>query len=427
MPKQSESYLKKIDKLLPYPKEQKKTLINDLKMDLLEAMEDSKENNPIKVFGRPRDVANSLARSKSWDILPAGFMRRSIAYFIDFSISFFLGFILFLLLTDFVQYLSPNFLSTTHPTYLALTIFITFMSIPLYVFFFYPTFVEGLFSTSIGKKICGLWIVDDIGIKITWQQSLIRSLTKLFPLLLIFESIIGYKQNKNHQRVMDTIARTTVIKISKVDAITLYLLQIKHYIPLNQKLFISALKDFEISIQEAMIDANEKNPSILFGNPRDAARNVIQSINLNTKKINFGGRIIPYLIDFFISFLLGLGLMLISIAFFQFFDPNFFMYADNLFKLFIFLAVVSIPVYSIVFYPILLEGMFSKTIGKALFKQWVVDKDGLKITWQQAVIRSLPKIFPPLLLFEIFYSYKKKNCIQRPLEVIADTKVIKIG
>ena len=426
MSKQAEKYLKKIVALLPYPKEQKKPLINDFKMDLLEAMEDSKENNPIKVFGRPREVARSLAQSKSWDIAPADFMRRYIAYFIDFSISFFLGFILLVLFITFVQDFSPNFFTTRRSFYPAVTIFITTMSIPLYIFFFYPTFVEGVFSTSIGKRICGLWIIDDVGIKITWYQSFIRSLTKLFPLLLIFEAIIGYRQNKTHQRVMDTIARTTVIKIGKIDVIASYLSRIKQYMPLNQKYLTLVMKDFEITIHEAIVDTKENNPMILFGDPKDVARNMIHSINIILKKITFSRRIIPYVIDFFISFFLGIVFMLISIMFFQLFDPNYFMYADNLFKLFVFLAIVSLPLYSIVFYPIILEGMFSTTIGKILFKQWVVDKDGLKITWQQAVIRSLPKIFPPLLLFEIFYSYKKNNSFQRPLEVIADTKVIKI-
>ena len=93
----------------------------------------------------------------------------------------------------------------------------------------------------------------------------------------------------------------------------------------------------------------------------------------------------------------------------------------------VFLFVASIPLYILVFYPIMLEGIYSRTIGKWIFGLWTIDESGIKISWNQAVIRSLTKIFPILLIIELFYLFTSKSDKRRPLDKIAQTKVVKIN
>jgi uncharacterized RDD family membrane protein YckC len=79
---------------------------------------------------------------------------------------------------------------------------------------------EGLYSTTIGKRLLGLVVVDNSGIKITWKQSFLRNISKLNPLwvpLLILELIGGiYIRKTPHQRAFDIVAETKVVKRNSI-------------------------------------------------------------------------------------------------------------------------------------------------------------------------------------------------------------------
>jgi uncharacterized RDD family membrane protein YckC len=76
---------------------------------------------------------------------------------------------------------------------------------------------ETYYSTTLGKKILGLIVTDESGIRITLSQSFIRNFTKV-PFtgqFLLFDVLIGVfseKTRKNKQRVLDLVAGTKVVR-----------------------------------------------------------------------------------------------------------------------------------------------------------------------------------------------------------------------
>ncbi len=79
---------------------------------------------------------------------------------------------------------------------------------------------EGLFSTTQGKKLFNLTVVDESGIKVKWSQVIIRNITKLgfSSQFLVFDLILGlilekqYPEKTQKQRGMDRLAETVVMK-----------------------------------------------------------------------------------------------------------------------------------------------------------------------------------------------------------------------
>ncbi len=206
-----EMYVQKINKLLPYPQSAKKSILESLEIDVIESMKDTNTINPEEVFGDPYKVAKNLSSSKDWETSPAGFGIRTIAYLIDFFVS---------ILVCFVSFI-PVFLIGPYAVYEAnpiiaivdffLIIFATVSGI--FLFFGYPILLEGLFSTTIGKKLFGLTVVDISGIKINWKQAIVRNLPKTQAEFLFFDVLIGkYIQKVKHQRALDQVAETLVVR-----------------------------------------------------------------------------------------------------------------------------------------------------------------------------------------------------------------------
>ena len=95
-----------------------------------------------------------------------------------------------------------------------------FAGIPLISFMLiYFIVSEQSASTTLGKRLLNLKVVDESGIKITWTQSFIRNVTKV-PFLTTFLGfdvlfgIISEKTRGRKQRSLDFVAGTIVIKQS---------------------------------------------------------------------------------------------------------------------------------------------------------------------------------------------------------------------
>jgi uncharacterized RDD family membrane protein YckC len=93
-----------------------------------------------------------------------------------------------------------------------------FVGIPIIGFILgYFIFFERTYSTTPGKRLLGLTVVDESGIKITWTQSFIRNFTKV-PFLtsfLPFDFLFGVLSEKTKgrkQRVLDFVAGTKVVQ-----------------------------------------------------------------------------------------------------------------------------------------------------------------------------------------------------------------------
>ncbi len=204
-------YVRNVNKLLPYPKSVKNSILENLEQDLIEAMKDTSDINPVEVFGDPSTVAKNLCSSQDWGLSTAGFGIRTVAYIIDFCLS----------LAIFFCFLIPVFLVgpyamyETNPVFVIVEFFILVLTVSsgIFVFFCYPILLEGLFSTTIGKKLFGLKVVDVSGIKITWKQAIIRNLPKTQAEFLFFDVFIGkYMYKTIHQRALDKVAETLVIR-----------------------------------------------------------------------------------------------------------------------------------------------------------------------------------------------------------------------
>jgi uncharacterized RDD family membrane protein YckC len=233
-------FIEKIDSLLPYPTFKKEEVLEELRLDLEATMKDSDEKIPSVVFGTPRDVAKNLSLSQDWETERAGWGRRIAAFGIDATIQFTIIVIYFLagfffLLSRFMsseeinQLLKEAFIeggASFNPGFTVFE-FIIFFGFLLFLtassglfLVCYSVVLERYFSTTIGKKIFGLLVVDESGIRISWQQAIIRNLTKIFvgTEFLLFDALIGLILEKQDpekarkQRGLDILAETIVVK-----------------------------------------------------------------------------------------------------------------------------------------------------------------------------------------------------------------------
>jgi uncharacterized RDD family membrane protein YckC len=79
--------------------------------------------------------------------------------------------------------------------------------------FLYSAVFEAAVGATVGKSILGLKVVSTKG-KLDFGDTLIRNVTKVYPLLLLIEFIVSlFLETKDaHQRFMDKVARTTVVE-----------------------------------------------------------------------------------------------------------------------------------------------------------------------------------------------------------------------
>ena len=208
-----ESYIKKIDNLLPYPKNQKTKALERLKSDVQEALKDANSNDPFKIFGNPKKVAQDVGKSQNWNTKRASYKERSIAILIDSVIQYIAISIGFAIWFNFIGYdvgadtkFEPN-----DPFLALITFFLIVLPYVLLWMFGYFILLEKLFNKTPGKYLLGLTVVDESGIRINWFQSIIRNLTKSQVLLLFIETVIGYFEKTDHQRPLEVVAKTIVI------------------------------------------------------------------------------------------------------------------------------------------------------------------------------------------------------------------------
>ncbi|MHA1975752.1 MAG: RDD family protein [Candidatus Hodarchaeales archaeon] len=242
-------YITEISQILPYPALRKEKLLKALRVDVQAAMEESETEDPSVVFGSPREVAKNFASSQDWGTERAGWSLRFFAFLIDMVIAGTITLILLLgglfilissvmtsedlrnLFDDMLYQISRGGNTTFHlgdygfnPTLgeaIVLVLLFIFLILTVISFALGYFFVqEGLFSTTLGKKIFKLKVVDESGIKVSWSQTIIRNLTKggFTNQFLIFDLILGLvleKQNPEKtqkQRGMDILAGTIVVK-----------------------------------------------------------------------------------------------------------------------------------------------------------------------------------------------------------------------
>jgi uncharacterized RDD family membrane protein YckC len=205
-----ENYIQKVDDWLPYPMNLKEKLLENLKSDVLEAINDSEENDPVVAFDDPYAVAESISKGQDWGTVRTEYGPRTWAFLIDYLI------INVALAIGFAWWIYGVLIPTleTRPTLLIAFFTGFFLLVPYTIFWIYGYFVvfEKMFSKTPGKRLLGLSVYDESGVSITWSQALIRNITKVDIFLLLLELLIARNKKANHQRLLDSLANTIVVR-----------------------------------------------------------------------------------------------------------------------------------------------------------------------------------------------------------------------
>ena len=159
-----------------------------------------------------------MSRSHDWKTRPAGWLIRTLAFFIDFLI------LLVLIFTSIITGLvtMSNAINTEQLEMFQFIILLSVLLIiglsPVIIMFLYFVILGKYWATTIGKWIFGLRTVDISGIKPSWKQVIIRNFTKFQGEFLPFDVIIGMVMEKDkgtpgrYQRASDILADTMVVK-----------------------------------------------------------------------------------------------------------------------------------------------------------------------------------------------------------------------
>ncbi|MFX1514865.1 MAG: RDD family protein [Promethearchaeota archaeon] len=207
-----DGYIREINSLLPYPEALKTPVLAELKRDVQDAM-GTEKRPPSVVFGSPVEVAKNLSIAQNWGIKSASWISRFIAYIIDMAslVAVYAIFVIF-------QHILIGFHLEDIEWYeMKIPFGLLFAGIPMVIFILgYFIIAEKTFSTTLGKKLLGLIVVDESGINISWAQSLIRNtpkvpfLSSFLPLDFLF-GVLSEKTRGRKQRVLDFVAGTKVI------------------------------------------------------------------------------------------------------------------------------------------------------------------------------------------------------------------------
>lgn len=240
------------------------------------------------------------------------------------------------------------------------------------------------------------------------------------------------------------------IKLNSIDG---YIDEVRRLLPYHEEKIQDTLKELRIDIEAAVVDADRKPPSAVFGSPRDVALNIMASHpEWYSKRAGWWIRLVAYVLDLFIEMsllfiYLGTGFIAIitfimpldelmqefqsweqeSFNFFELFTPQ------SLLLIILISFFFITTVILLVGYSTVLEYYFGATPGKKLLNLLVIDQTGIRITWKQAIIRNLSKILisEEILPFDVVLGMilekldPEKTQKQRGLDILAETIVIK--
>ena len=125
------------------------------------------------------------------------FSKRIIAYILDFfvvsAIMWIVSYLVFIIVNHYDTYKIYNY-------------FIYAIPILILIYFI---FSEKLAGASIGKSIMFLQVRSKNGARISWLQAIIRNITKIYWISIIFDWLIG--KFLHTDRLFNNISRTVVI------------------------------------------------------------------------------------------------------------------------------------------------------------------------------------------------------------------------
>ncbi|MFX0152602.1 MAG: RDD family protein, partial [Candidatus Hodarchaeota archaeon] len=200
-----DSYIQKIDDWLPYPRTKKELVLERLKAEIAEAIQDTEQEDPVQVFGNPYQVAKDVSSGQDWDMERSSYSDRAMAFVIDTIIQT-IGIVAGVLIWSRTMF-TPLY-NTAKLTLILISLFIFLIPYVLVWTVGYFILFEKVTSKTPGKALLGLTVCDVSGVRITWSQAIIRNLTKVDSLILLIEVIIGIVQKTDFQRPLDIVANT---------------------------------------------------------------------------------------------------------------------------------------------------------------------------------------------------------------------------
>jgi uncharacterized RDD family membrane protein YckC len=162
----------------------------------------------------PQEIAAMYMASYVSTLKRAGIISRSIAYIIDNIIVSLITFIASLPFIIFgallLQETNLDFLPLILRFYYAIII------VQLSIVFIYFSISEGFYGFTPGKWLLGLKVLRTDGKRISYRESMLRTIPKLFIVAIVADAlfmVLVYRKEK--QRLFDNIASTIVIHRNK--------------------------------------------------------------------------------------------------------------------------------------------------------------------------------------------------------------------
>ncbi len=125
------------------------------------------------------------------------FTRRVVAYILDFIVVSAIMWILSYFIFGIVG--AKNFYS----------VYQYFIYIVPFLIFVYFILTEKFAGASIGKAILGLEVKSSNGADISWLQAIVRNITKIYWIPIIFDWLVG--KILRTDRILNNITRTVVV------------------------------------------------------------------------------------------------------------------------------------------------------------------------------------------------------------------------
>lgn len=205
-----EKYIQKVDDWLPYPMDLKRKLLENLRYDVLEVLNDTEEKDPVVAFGDPYTVAKSISKGQDWGTVRVDYRTRFWAFLIDqliINVAMVIGVAWWIYGVIIPSLEVPS-------SFLFAFFSGLFLLMPYTFFWIYGYFVvfEKMFSRTPGKRLLGLSVYDESGVRLTWSQALTRNITKAEIVLLLIELLISQYKDTDYQRLLDSVANTIVVK-----------------------------------------------------------------------------------------------------------------------------------------------------------------------------------------------------------------------
>lgn len=181
----------------------------DLRAHFQEAMEAGESFEQVAArLGPPLEVAEGFMAEVS--LVYAGFWRRLAAFAIDMLLIFLvLGTVLSIsaILANLVPREPRGFEILVGAVLIALII--GFVLVGFGTVFLYFPILEGRFGQTLGKRLLGLRVLKESGMKIGYREAFLRRISYYFEVIVVDALFIPFTEKR--QRAFDIVARTVVV------------------------------------------------------------------------------------------------------------------------------------------------------------------------------------------------------------------------